>query len=105
MEKMEFCQKCGSVIVVQGNKAQCANCGKKLKKKPKIEATEKIEKKESIAVVKEGSENVYPVVAIECPKCENKQAYFWTTQTRSSDESETKFYKCTNCKHTWRVYR
>lgn len=102
---MEFCQKCGSMILVTKNKAVCANCGYKLKKKPKIEASEKITKKDSIAVVKEDQDITSPVVEIVCPKCKNKKAYFWTNQTRAADESETKFYKCTKCKHTWRVYR
>ena len=102
---MEFCEKCGSIIVVQDDKAACANCGHKLKKKPKIEASEKIVGREAVAVIKEGSDNILPIVDMECPKCKNGKAYFWTTQTRSSDESETKFYRCTKCKHAWRKYR
>ncbi len=102
---MEFCEKCGSLIIVKDGKAACASCGHKIKKKLKIEASEKITKKEEIAVIKEESDNTYPVVDIVCPKCKNKKSYFWTQQTRSSDESETKFYKCIKCKHTWRVYR
>jgi DNA-directed RNA polymerase subunit M len=70
-----------------------------------IKASEKIEQQEAVAVVKEEADNTYPVVEMKCPKCKNKKSYFWTMQTRSSDESETKFYKCTDCKHTWRVYR
>jgi len=102
---MEFCQKCGSMILIEKNKAICANCGYKLKKKPKIEASERIEKKESVAVIKEGQDNPYPIIEIICPKCKNKKAYFWTLQTRAADESETKFYKCTKCSHTWRIYK
>lgn len=102
---MEFCEKCGSVILVQDGKAACAACGHKSSKKPKIESSEKITKRESIAVINEKKTNTYPVVDIDCKKCKNKKAYFWTQQTRSSDESETKFYKCTKCEYTWRVYR
>lgn len=102
---MEFCEKCGGIIQVSEDKAACARCGHKLKKKPKIEASEKIENKESIAVINERSINTYPEVQMTCPKCDNKKAFFWTTQTRSADESETKFYKCTKCDHTWRKYR
>ena len=102
---MEFCHKCGSIILVKDDKAICAACGVRLQKKPKIEASERVEKRETIAVINEESENTYPVVDMVCPKCKNKSAYFWTMQTRSSDESETKFYKCTKCKHTWRKYR
>ncbi len=102
---MEFCERCGGLIMVQEEKACCASCGHRQKKKPRIEASEKIEKKETIAVIKEGQDNIYPIIEIVCPKCKNKKAYFWTTQTRASDEAETKFYKCTKCSHTWRVYR
>jgi len=102
---MEFCEKCGGMIMIEGDKAACAKCGHKSKKRIKIEACEKIGAKESIPVVKEKEANVYPIVDMLCPKCKNKKAYFWTIQTRAGDESETKFYKCTECDHTWRKYR
>lgn len=102
---MEFCERCGALLMLKEGKVSCAGCNYKPKKKIKIEATEKIDKKENIAVIDEDKENTLPVVQIPCPKCESKSAYFWTTQTRSSDESETKFYKCIKCRHTWRVYR
>ncbi len=102
---MEFCEKCGSIIIIKKGKAVCVNCGHKLKKKLKIEASEKMIKQESVAVINEEADNTYPIVQIECPECKNKKSYFWTMQTRSSDEAETKFYKCTKCKHTWRKYR
>jgi DNA-directed RNA polymerase subunit M len=102
---MEFCQKCGGMILVTDGRAACVSCGKKLDKKPKIEASEKMEKAVEIQVVKEEADSIYPEVDMLCPKCKNKKAFFWTMQTRASDESETKFYKCTKCKHTWRKYR
>ena len=71
----------------------------------RIVVTEKIEKIETVPVVKEGSDNPNPTVEIKCPKCKNMRAYFWTLQTRAADEDETKFYQCKKCKHTWRVYR
>ena len=102
---MEFCEKCGAIIIVEEDKAFCPSCNHKQKKKPRIEASENIAKKESISVIKEDADNTYPIVDMECSKCGNKKAYFWTTQTRASDESETKFYKCVKCLHTWRKYR
>ena len=102
---MEFCEKCGGMILVTVDKDACASCGHRLKKKPKIIAGETTKQQEGIAVIKEGSDETHPIVEVKCPKCKNKKAYFWTMQTRAGDESETKFYKCTNCKHTWRVYR
>jgi DNA-directed RNA polymerase subunit M len=57
------------------------------------------------AIIKEKETNVMPTVAETCPKCGNKEAYFWTSQTRAADEAETKFFRCIKCKHTWREYR
>jgi len=72
----------------------------------KLVVSEKVGKSEGVAVVRGSSEDeVHPVIEIKCPKCKNMKSYFWTMQTRASDESETKFYKCIKCKHTWRVYR
>lgn len=102
---MEFCEKCGGMIKVNEDKVSCISCGFKPKKKPKIQSSEKIESRKSVAVVNEEVDNVYPIVQIDCPKCKNKKAYFWTQQTRGSDESETKFYKCVKCKNSWRVYK
>ena len=102
---MEFCEKCGAIIVMNEGKVACAGCGYKPKKKLKIQASEKIQGHDTVAVINEEASATNPVVQINCPKCKHKEAYFWTSQTRSSDESETKFYRCTKCKHTWRVYR
>ncbi len=102
---MEFCPKCGSVILVQDKKASCAKCGYKPKSPIKIQASEKFDKRSSVAVINEKELTTYPKVQIKCPQCKHGEAFFWTLQTRSSDESETKFYKCTKCNHAWRVYR
>ena len=40
--------------------------------------------------------------AVECPKCGNKQAFWWIVQTDSADEPSTQFFRCTKCSHTWR---
>jgi DNA-directed RNA polymerase subunit M len=46
-----------------------------------------------------------PITEAQCPKCGHKKAYWWTKQTRSSDEPETQFFRCEACDHTWRDYR
>ena len=102
---MEFCPKCGSVIVIGDKKSACAKCGYRPKGPVKIQAFERLAKAKGIVVINEEKLNTYPKVQIKCPSCKHNEAYFWTLQTRSSDESETKFYRCTKCEHTWRVYR
>lgn len=102
---MEFCPKCGSVLVEKRKNYGCLKCSYVAKGKVKIESTENIKELKKVAVIKEKDANIMPTVAETCQKCGNKEAYFWTSQTRSADESETKFFKCTKCKHTWRVYR
>jgi len=98
---MQFCPKCGSVIIG----VDCASCDYKADSEIKLESSEKVEMAKEVAVVTEGEHEINPKVEIECPKCENNEALFWTRQTRSSDEAETKFYKCTKCKYAWREYR
>lgn len=102
---MEFCQKCGGIIKVESGRTSCASCGLRTNKKIKIESSEKLKQQKSVAVINEDSENSNPIIEMACPKCKNKKAYFWTMQTRAADESETKFYKCVECRHIWRKYR
>ena len=94
------------MLLIEGDKGPaCAKCGYRHKGKLKIQASEKLDTSNKVAVVKESDLTTYPIVEIKCTSCKNKEAYFWTMQTRSSDEPETKFYKCLKCDHTWRVYR
>jgi len=102
---MEFCPDCGCVLVGEGDNSKCQRCGYKSKDKIKIETSEKIDAKTGVAVINEEDSNFLPVTDASCPKCNNGEAYFWTLQTRAGDESETKFFRCTKCKHTWRVYK
>jgi len=102
---MEFCPKCGSILVEKEKKYGCPKCSYRAKGKVKIEASEKIIKAPEVGIIKDKDTDVFPTTSDICPKCGNREAYFWSTQTRSADEAETKFYKCTKCKYTWREYR
>jgi len=103
---MEFCPKCGCVLVekTKGN-FSCQRCSYRSKNKVKIESSEKIEQKPEIGIIRNKDVDIYPVINATCPKCNNKEAWFWTSQTRSGDEAETRFIRCTKCKNTWREYR
>jgi transcription factor S len=102
---MEFCPKCGAVLVEKRKNQGCPRCGYSAKGKTKICISEKMNEKKEVAVVSEKNTEVHPTVEKPCKKCKNKYAYFWTLQTRSSDEAETKFFKCTKCGFMWREYR
>jgi len=104
---MEFCPKCGAVLIKKNKKDSCPRCRYSTKSKAKLKTSEKLEEKKKIDVINEKDSEVYPIIELEhkCEKCGNKKAYFWTLQTRSTDEAETKFFKCTKCSHTWREYR
>ncbi len=103
-----FCQKCGSLMVLDKDKkkSNCSSCGYSPRGK-----AENLILKEKVGLTKEQEIEIrdkkietLPKVDETCDKCGNKKAYYWTLQTRSSDESETRFFECTKCRKRWRVY-
>jgi len=104
---MEFCPRCGAVLIHKKKRDACPRCSYSAKGKIKLKISEKIEEKKRINVISEKDSEVYPIIELEkpCEECGSNKAYFWTIQTRSSDEAETKFFKCTKCEYTWREYR
>ena len=82
----------------------CPSCGYKEGADEELHTTvQKQEKTEDVAVLDETTTTL-PETDNECPKCQNKKAYWWIEQTRSADEAPTRFYRCTKCRHTWREY-
>lgn len=102
-----FCPECGSILLPKTkNKKRVVecSCGYKEKDLSRMETLrEKINSEIEIPVIENDLE-ILPETEEECPKCQNKTAYFWTVQTRAGDEPETKFLKCKKCKYTWRDY-
>lgn len=101
---MQFCPKCGALLVKKTKNFGCPRCNYASKDNSSMQTSEKIEEHKGIAVVKEKNTEVHPIVTEDCKKCPNDKAYFWTVQTRASDEAETKFFKCTKCGNTTREY-
>ena len=100
---MEFCPKCGALLMMKKTKAGCPRCSYVAKGKIDMEIKEEIKETQAIAVVDEKNSEVLPVTEYDCEKCKHKKSYFWTRQMRSGDEPESKFYKCVKCKNTVRV--
>ncbi|MCF7872354.1 transcription factor S [Candidatus Woesearchaeota archaeon] len=103
---MMFCPKCGSMLMpkkVDGKNVIICSCGYTNEKVENIELKEEIKNDKKIDVASE-DEGTLPITEEECKKCGNDRAYYWLVQTRAGDEPETKFLKCTKCKHTWRDY-
>ena len=104
---MEFCDKCGGILMPKKTKTGtvyvCRSCGKEYKKGNEIKITEKIVRENRIKII-DTKEDELPITENLCPKCGNKEAFWWMQQTRSIDEPPTRFYKCTKCGHTWREY-
>jgi transcription factor S len=99
-----FCQKCGTMMLPEGKKLKCSSCGYSPRGKPdNVVLKEKIAlSKEQEIEVQDKKVETLPKIKEDCPKCNGKFAYYWTLQTRSADESETRFFECVKCSHRWR---
>ncbi len=69
-----------------------------------IKLTETAKKTEQIVGIAEERETL-PLCDADCSKCKHTKAYHWEVQTRAGDEPATRFFRCQNCKHTWREYK
>jgi len=94
-------------MISSGGQLKCRKCGYIRK----IESSDqmKVEKKRTeneITIVDDEDEDLktMPTIQIKCPKCGNNLAIWWLRQLRAADESEVRFFRCTECDHTWRQY-
>jgi DNA-directed RNA polymerase subunit M len=102
---MEFCDECGSMMKTDGDEWVCDNCGFT---KPRDDAAEAAmtttqgQEETEIIDVSDAENRGLPTTEVHCPECGNDEAYWYMQQIRSADESETRFFVCTNCEHRWR---
>lgn len=88
-----YCRRC--------NSREISNKYAHIRKEYKSEDN-KLGREEKIPVIEEVP--ALPSTKIPCKECGNDTAYWWIRQTRSSDEPETRFYRCSKCHYTWREY-
>lgn len=110
---MKFCPRCGTRLRLKQIKngenvvlsLQCDRCGFTSPVEEPITKSEAGPPEDQIKVVGEEVDvKPLPTTEAECPKCGNRDAFWWMLQTRGGDEPTTQFYRCTKCSHTWREY-
>ncbi|MCB9358328.1 transcription factor S [Candidatus Woesearchaeota archaeon] len=101
---MMFCPKCGALLVPKRNKKQTTcSCGYVHKEPVNISLSEDVKSEKEIEVLNEEDKlKTLPLTDVDCPECKHTKARFWTAQTRSADEAETRFFRCEKCHHVWR---
>lgn len=102
---MEFCPKCKSIMIFQGDKAICKKCGYEKDAESDREFIIKVERnKDDVPVIESENLKTLPTTKAICPTCGNNEAFWWLRQLRAADESEVRFFRCTKCGKTWREY-
>ena len=101
-----FCNKCGGLMILESEKKKnkCSSCGYMPRgKADNMILKEKVLRtKDKDIEIRDKKIETYPKTDEKCSKCGNGKAYYWTLQTRSSDEAETRFFECVKCRHRWR---
>ncbi|WP_424360045.1 transcription factor S [Methanocella sp. MCL-LM] len=105
---MEFCPKCKSIMRPGGGgMVKCRKCGheKKAQAGNMIVGGPVKDQEREITVLDDKQDAGLPTTEdVKCPDCGNQKAYWWLRQLRSADESEVRFFRCTQCGKTWREY-
>ena len=101
---MEFCDECGSMMQTDDGTWVCKQCGYE---KPRDATAEQAmvttqNQEETEIIESGGGSSGLPTTDAHCPNCGNDTAYWYMQQIRSADESETRFFVCTECEHKWR---
>lgn len=66
------------------------------------EETVQEEQEQDLGRMVDEADSAKPTTKVNCPECDNDRAYYEMKQIRAADESETRFFECTECSHKWR---
>ena len=102
---MEFCDDCGSMLKTEGDRWVCASCGFVKPRDASEEegmVTTTGQEETEVVDMSEAETQARPTTTAKCPECGNDEAYWYMQQIRAADESETRFFVCTECEHRWR---
>lgn len=101
---MEFCDECGSMMKTQDGVWVCPDGHTKVRneEQEKQMVTTQGQQESEIVDVSDAEDKGLPTTTVHCSECGNDRAYWYMQQIRSADESETRFFVCTECEHKWR---
>ena len=103
---MKFCDECGSMMKTDGGSWVCGSCGfeeaRDTDDESAMEVTEGQEESNVVDVSDVDEATTGPTTEVICPECGNDRATYQMRQIRAADESETRFFTCTDCGHKWR---
>lgn len=80
----------------------CGSCGHEQPKDPEANFVVTQDQEASEIIETSGENNGLPETNARCPNCGHDKAYWYMQQIRAADESETRFFVCTECEHKWR---
>jgi DNA-directed RNA polymerase subunit M len=101
---MKFCDECGSMMQTDDGMWVCTQCGHEAPRDADTESemVTTQAQEESEIIESGGGSSGLPTTTAQCPDCDNDEAYWYMQQIRAADESETRFFVCTECEHKWR---
>ena len=104
---MEFCDECGSMMHGEDGTWVCRSCGfetdRDAEGKDAMTTTEDQDTDSGPVDMSEvDDEEIGPTTEVRCPECGHDRARYEMKQIRAADESETRFFTCTECEHKWR---
>ncbi|SHH21393.1 transcription factor S [Halobaculum gomorrense] len=104
---MNFCDECGSMMKADDDTWVCGSCGHEELRDEATEAgmttTQGQEGSAVVDVSEMDQSEIGPTVEQKCPECDEVQTVrYEMKQIRSADESETRFFTCTECGQKWR---
>jgi len=98
---MNFCEKCGDVLIIQDGVYTCPKCGYE---EPIAGSSYEVkrEKKEIKKVYVQRDNEEVTTIRISCPRCNNDRATVENVSTGMGVSVMVQKYTCTECKHSWR---
>ena len=73
---MEFCPKCGALLIQKVKNSGCPRCGYTKKGSLNLSIKEKVEGPKEVAVLKKDMGSTAPIVNEDCPECGHDKALF-----------------------------